>query len=155
VSLAEGTEKGWEQTTWVATLSPAPDQQGTAESVGLPSLSQIPAAISRQFWAICMTLCGSKQIWKGVIKLTGEVCKSRCKLRNDPSSVFFWGLLFPSQCQTSLLSLLILCSGQMSTWADRWPSVASPSGNFFDLYFHLLAQLLSCPRSGVWLHLSA
>lgn len=58
-----------------------------------------------------MTLCGSKQIWKGVIKLAGEACKAQCELRNSPSTDFFWGLLFPSQHQTSLLSLLILFSG--------------------------------------------
>lgn len=140
VSLDGGTGKGWEQTMGVAALSPAPDRQGTAESMGLPSYSH-------------MTLCGSKQIWKGVIKLTGEACKARCKLRNSPSSDFFWGLLFLSQHQTSLLYLLILCD--QCLWTARWPSAASPYGNCFDLYFHLLAWLLSCPQSGVWLHLSA
>lgn len=79
----------------VAAPSPALDQQGTAEGMGLPSYSH-------------MTLCGSKQIWKSVIELAGEVCKAQCKLRDGPLTDFFWGLLFPSH-QTSLLSLLILC----------------------------------------------
>lgn len=87
----------------VAAPSPASDRQGTAESMGLLSYSH-------------MTLCGSKQIWKGVIKLAGEACKARCKLRNRPSSDFFWGLLFPLQHHTSLLSFLILCGGCLCGW---------------------------------------
>lgn len=98
VSLDGGTGKGWEQTMRVAAPSPAPGRQGTAESMGLSSYSH-------------MTLCGSKQIWKAVTKLAEEACKAQCKLRNSPSSAFFWGLLFSSQHQTSLLSLLILCGG--------------------------------------------
>lgn len=53
-------------TPWA--LSQASDHQGTAESTGLPSCSQILAVIAKHFWAIWVTLHGSKQIWLDVIR---------------------------------------------------------------------------------------
>lgn len=97
-----------------------------------------------------MTLCGRRfgRVW-----LSPQERHER-QTGEQPVIWFLLGTALPFTTP-ALLPIPSDTARRVSLETDRWPSAVSPYGNCFDLYFHLLARLLSCPWSGVWLHLSA